>query len=270
MSLNKPLPLIVEPAELQQHLNDESLLIIDFCSPQLYAKIHVPGALNVAPQRMVAGTQPAPGKLPSVDQLNDLFSSLGYTGNEHIVVYDDEGGGWAGRFIWVLDAIGHKNYSYLNGGIHSWLKEGHPVDNSPVSRPPTQVDLTIDPSVTATKDEVVNSIENESIAIWDARSHGEYIGEKVFAMRAGHIPGAINFEWTLAMDQDRNLRIREDMAEQLTSLGLTPDKSIITHCQTHHRSGFTYLVAKSLGYQVKAYDGSWSEWGNLPDTPIEV
>ena len=72
------------------------------------------------------------------------------------------------------------------------------------------------------------------------------------------------------MDRDNALRIREDIAEQLHSKGITADKRIITHCQTHHRSGLTYLVGKSLGYQIKAYDGSWSEWGNDPGTPVET
>ncbi|MDY7699672.1 thiosulfate sulfurtransferase, partial [Pseudomonas aeruginosa] len=109
------------------------------------------------------------------------------------------------------------------------------------------------------------------LAVWDARNPSEYAGTKVLAAKAGHVPGAINFEWTAGMDPARALRIRADIAEVLEDLGITPDKEVITHCQTHHRSGFTYLVAKALGYpRVKGYAGSWSEWGNHPDTPVEV
>ncbi|UYM17928.1 sulfurtransferase [Endozoicomonas euniceicola] len=263
------LPLILEPAELEHHLHDSNLLIVDLCNPQLYAQAHVPGAVNIAPQHLVAGTPPATGKLPPVKQLEELFSRLGYTGNEHIVVYDDEGGGWAGRFIWTLDVIGHKNYSYLNGGIHAWLKEGYRTENEPVQAEPTRVSLSIDPSVIASKDYILTRLENANTAIWDARSPAEYAGEKVLALRGGHIPGAINFEWTSAMDPARNYRIRENLPEILAGLGMSREKDIITHCQTHHRSGFTYLVAKVLGFNsVRAYDGSWSEWGNLADTPI--
>ena len=263
------LPLILEPAELEHHLHDSNLLIVDLCNPQLYAQVHVPGAVNIAPQHLAAGTPPATGKLPTVKQLEDLFSRLGYTGNEHIVVYDDEGGGWAGRFIWTLDVIGHKNYSYLNGGIHAWLKEGHKTESEPVQVEPGRVSLTIDPSVIASKDYILTHLENANTAIWDARSPAEYAGEKVLAQRGGHIPGAINFEWTSAMDPARNYRIREGLPEILAELGMPLEKDIITHCQTHHRSGFTYLVAKVLGFNsVRAYDGSWSEWGNLADTPI--
>ena len=263
------LPLVIEPKELEDHLQDSNLLIVDLCNPQLYAQVHVPGALNVAPQHLVAGTPPATGKLPSLKQLEDLFSLIGYTGKEHIVVYDDEGGGWAGRFIWTLDVIGHKNYSYLNGGIHAWLKEGHPAESEPNQTTPTDVSLSIDESVIASKDYILTHLENANVAIWDARSPAEYSGEKVLAMRGGHVPGAINFEWTSAMDPAKNYRIRENLADTLASLGMTLDKDIITHCQTHHRSGFTYLVGKVLGFNsIRAYDGSWSEWGNQPDTPI--
>jgi thiosulfate/3-mercaptopyruvate sulfurtransferase len=267
--MTQNLPLIIEPDELEPLLNQDNLLIIDLCNPNLYAQAHVPGAVHVSPQKMVSGIQPAAGKLPSVEQLNDLFSAIGYTGKEHIVVYDDEGGGWAGRFIWTLDVIGHKKYSYLNGGAHAWLKEKHPTESTVNQPQPSQVSVTIDHSVIASKEFIIESLSDETTVVWDARSAAEYRGEKVFAQRGGHIPGAINFEWTLAMDHDKHLRIRSDMSEVLQQLGITQNKNIITHCQSHHRSGFTYLVAKSLGYSVQAYDGSWSEWGNDPDTPIE-
>jgi len=90
------------------------------------------------------------------------------------------------------------------------------------------------------------------------------------AAKNGHIPGAINAEWTSLMDRNNSLRIRKDAKEYLASLGLTSDKSIVTHCQSHHRSGFTYLVGKALGFNIRAYHGSWSEWGNHPNTPVEV
>ncbi|WP_257297087.1 sulfurtransferase [Endozoicomonas sp. YOMI1] len=276
MTDNNKLPLILEPEALESILTAEDnasvkerLIIIDLGNPQLYQQAHVPGAIHVQPHLLVAGTQPARGKLPALSQLESLFSELGFTGEEHFIVYDDEGGGWAGRFIWTLDVIGHRKYSYLNGGIHAWLKEGHPRESRANVRACTDVSLTIDDRVIASCDFILESLASPEFTIWDARSVEEYCGEKVMAQKAGHIPGAINFEWTRAMDPEKNYRIKEGLVAELDALGIKRDQQIITHCQAHHRSGFTYLVAKALGFKsVRAYDGSWSEWGNLPHTPV--
>lgn len=267
---NNILPLVIEPSELGSFLQREDLIVIDLCNLQLYQQIHVPGAINVQPQQLVCGIQPATGKLPAPEQLEQLLGQLGYTGKEHFVVYDDEGGGWAGRFIWTLDAIGCRQYSYLNGGLHAWAKENHPVESTINQPGVTEVSLSIDNSVIASCEYILDNLNNSDVLIWDARSPQEYAGERVLAQRSGHIPGAINYEWTRAMDPQKNYRIKETVKDELEALGITGDNEIITHCQTHHRSGFTYLVAKYLGFnRIRAYDGSWSEWGNRPDTPIE-
>jgi thiosulfate/3-mercaptopyruvate sulfurtransferase len=94
----------------------------------------------------------------------------------------------------------------------------------------------------------------------------------VFAKRGGHIPGAVNIEWTDAMDKQHDLRLKpeNELRQLLESKGITPDKMIVMHCQTHHRSAHTYILLKSLGYEkIKGYPGSWSDWGNEPNTPIE-
>lgn len=268
------LPLLLEPeavhALLEHQRDSDNLRLVDLSSQAQYLQAHVPGAVYLAPARTTSPA-PRPGLLPSLEQLTDLLGDLGHHPDLHYIVYDDEGGGWAGRFIWLLDSVGHIRYSYLNGGIKAWLQAGLPTETHPHQARRSDPKLTLDDRATISLDTLMAQLDSPELVVWDARSPAEHRGEKVFAARGGHIPGAINFEWTAGMDPQQGLRLRQDLAEQLHSLGITPDKDIITHCQTHHRSGFTYLAAKILGYpRVRAYAGSWSEWGNHPDTPVEI
>jgi len=265
------LPLVIEPDALNARLDAANLIVVDLTSAARYASGHIHGAHFVDPKRTQLGQLPAPGMLPGLAALEQLFGELGHNSQATYVVYDDEGGGWAGRFIWMLDVIGHSRYHYLDGGILAWEAAGLPLSQDTPARAGGPVSLTLHDEPTATREYLQSRLGATDLAIWDARGPLEYTGEKVLAAKAGHIPGAINLEWTAAMDPARQLRIRSDAAQLLEGLGITADKEIITHCQTHHRSGFTYLVAKALGYpRVKGYAGSWGEWGNHPDTPTEV
>lgn len=263
------LPLIVEPKALLNVLDTPNLLIVDLCSEQNYADGHVPGAVHVSPRELVAGTPPAPGKLPDKERLNQLFSRLGLSPDTHVVAYDDEGGGWAGRFLWTLDVIGHEHYSYLNGGIWAWRGSNGPLQTESNEPTPCSVSVEIHSEPMADLEEITTHLGDPNFVVWDARGADEYHGTKITAQKNGHIPGAIHCEWTELMDRDADLRIRGDAQDYLASKGITADKNIVTHCQTHHRSGLTYLVGRMLGFNIRAYPGSWSEWGNNPTTPVE-
>lgn len=267
------LPLLLEPEDFQHRLDTPGMLIVDVSRDEVYAQLHLPGAVHLSPAQLVGGKPPATGKLPDPETLRDNLQGIGLTPETHVVAYDDEGGGWAGRLIWTLDVIGHHKYSYLNGGLRAWLDEGFPVEQARPEVAASRLDIRIDNGPIADREYLLKKIGDPDLAIWDARSPGEFSGERLTARRAGHIPGARNYEWTRAMDPQRGCRLRDMDAirAELEELGLTPDREIVTHCQTHHRSGFTYLLAKLLHYpRVKAYPGSWSEWGNDPDTPIET
>jgi thiosulfate/3-mercaptopyruvate sulfurtransferase len=266
------LPLIVEPAELEKHLGTENLLIVDLCRPEIYAQAHLPGAAHLDYVQIVTARPPAAAMLPDEAPLSEVFSALGMTPESHVVAYDDEGGGRAARLLWTLDVIGHTHFSLLNGGLHAWLNERRPVDSRAQNRTRSRYTVKFHDAVVADKNYILNHLHDPGTVIVDTRTPAEYRGETRRATRTGHIPGAINFDWVNAMDQTRSLRLKpaEELKQTLSGLGITPDKEVIAYCQTHHRSAHTYIVLKSLGYpRVRGYPGSWSEWGNSPETPIE-
>ncbi len=127
--------------------------------------------------------------------------------------------------------------------------------------------------VVADKAYILAHLDDLGVVILDTRSPAEFSGIDIRAARGGHIPGAINMDWILAMDRERNLRLKSEVELRgiLENLGITPDKEVITHCQTHHRSSHTYVTLKALGFpRIKGYPGSWSEWGNDLELPIEA
>jgi thiosulfate/3-mercaptopyruvate sulfurtransferase len=270
------IPLLLETGHLAELIaanNTGGLVLVDVSSPENYRNGHIPGALHLHPGQLQCGVAPAPGKLPDAGHLSAIFSQLGLTPEIHVIAYDDEGGGWAGRLLWTLEAVGHRRYSYLNGGIHAWRDAGLDVETDINQNLPTDYPVSIDTGPIAEADDILSRLGDSNFKIWDARSAQEFRGERSGSPRAGHIPGAINIDWLELIDNSNATRLvdLQQLQQRLDQLGLSADKDIVTHCQTHHRSSLSWLVMKILGYpSIKGYHGSWGEWGNREDTPIEV
>lgn len=265
------LPRLLAPEALAAHLHQPGLRVVDLSQARVHDEAHVPGAVHLDYRLTQAGTPPAPGALPDEEALSALLGSLGLTPDTHVVAYDDEGGGWAGRFLWLLAMVGHTKWSYLDGGIHAWMAAGLPLEQQPDTPARTDYRARLCGDEAVDRDYLRAHLGDPSLAIWDARSPDEFRGVRALAARGGHIPGAVNLDWVDCMDRQNHMRLKdpEELRATLASLGITQDKDIVTHCQTHHRSGLSWLVGKLLGFpRIRAYPGSWSEWGNDPSLPV--
>lgn len=259
---------VLEP-DVVADLPEGDTLLVQITSRALYEQAHIPGSVLVEPSELVCGIPPATGKLPSLSEIEATLTRIGYQPDQKVIAFDDEGGGWAGRFFWTLDIIGHYDWAYLDGGLHAWHGAGLPLSQSPTPvEPSAALGLAIDSAPIAEIADVMAALDDETCVIWDVRSAEEYAGLRSGSARPGHIPGAVNLDWELLKDSGRQLRLVEDLDSLASSLGLLAADHVITHCQTHHRSGLSYLVGRLLGLHVRAYHGSWAEWGNDPDTPI--
>ena len=266
------LPLIIEPEILEKSLGYDNLLIVDLSKADTYRKMHIPGAVHLEYPRILGAEKPRMGLLPDDATLARVLSSIGIDEHTHVVAYDDEGGGRASRLLWTLEVAGHSRYSLLNGGLHAWANEGHPLDDAAVTPVAKTFSVRHNNAACADTAYIIEHLGNPDCCLLDVRSPDEFNGVKRFADRAGHIPGAVNMEWTSAMDPGRNLRLKQahELMTQLAAIGVTPDREVIVYCQTHHRSAHTYIMLKSLGFErVKGYPGSWSVWGNSMELPVE-
>ena len=190
------------------------------------------------------------------------------------MVYDDEGGAWAGRLIWNLHCLGFTRTSLINGGIHGWLGAGLPTTTEVEKVTPVadllKVDLNTVRQHRIEYNELLQQVQEQNIQLWDCRTNEEYTGLRLAARRGGHIPNALHFEWSTALNRENHLKLHplERTQQRLEQLGFNLQQPVVVYCQSHHRSGLAYILARLLNWQVRAYDGAWSEWGNRLDSPI--
>jgi thiosulfate/3-mercaptopyruvate sulfurtransferase len=208
----------------------------------------------------------------SAEKIAEIFSNLGI-GNEHkVIIYDDGRTLTAGRVFWVLDYYGHPAVAILNGGLPKWVAENRAVTKQAPRLEPAKFTAQADPSKRADAAYVKASLGKSSVALCDVRTPNEYMGKEVRAKRSGAIPGAKNVDWTnnVSPGDTPQMKFAADVQKLYTEAGITPDKEVITYCQSGGRSAQAYFTLRLLGYtKVRNYDGSWQEWGNDESLPLE-
>jgi thiosulfate/3-mercaptopyruvate sulfurtransferase len=265
--------LLIAPRDLAAELErNESAapLVLDLRPPEAYTAGHVPGAIHVDLWGLsLTDTDPAPLKA-FMWMIEHVLAVHGVSADRPIVVYDEQSGIRAARAFWFLEYFGHPSVRVLDGGFGAWSRESLPVTREAGPPPKSEWTGSRDASTIATWREVRTAAEAKDAIILDARSDGEYYGTTVRAKRGGAIPGAIHLEWTRNLTPEGDFKPAADLKTMYESAGVTPDREVITYCQGGYRAAHSYLALRLLGYpRVRNYVGSWKEWGDREDLPIE-
>lgn len=264
---------LVDALWLAENLGASDLVILDTARKTVeYSAGHIPGAFYADRNDYWAEVDGLPGMFPGVDPVAAWLESLGVSNDTAVVVYDSGNGLWAARLAWTLAYLGHENWAVLDGGYGLWESEGYELSmDTPVPKPGSFT-ADVQDQLLVDGNDILEDLDDPGFIVVDTRSPGEFNGSDVRADRGGHIPGAVPIEWTLNntdVSSPSFLSIAE-LSEFYSSKGVTADKSIVTHCQTGVRGAHTWLALTLAGYDdVALYDGSWIEWANNEDFPVE-
>ena len=263
--------LIWSVQELKDRTNEANLVVLDLRPPEDFANGHIPGARSFDIFGIsLIDTRPEP-LAAFLWIIEHLIASKGVSAGSRVVVYDCLSGERAARLFWFLELFGHGAVHLLDGGFDRWSASKFPITQNAETPERGDFKANIQRERLATAADVLERLGNPNVTIVDARSDAEHNGTLVRARRGGRIPGAVHLEWKNNLNADGTFKSAEALKTQYEGIGVTPDREVIPHCQGGYRSANTYLALRLIGYpRVRNYLGSWGEWGNREELPIEV
>jgi thiosulfate/3-mercaptopyruvate sulfurtransferase len=270
---------LVDAQWVQAHLHEPTIRLIEVdVDTTAYEQGHIPGAVGFNWQKEL---QEQVVRAPvGKEQLEELLSRAGVTNDMTIVLYGDNNNWFAAWALWILKYYGHQDVRLLDGGRVKWLADKREITTEIPSYPRSSYRAQAPhQDIRAFRDQILRSFGSGEVALVDVRSPGEYSGELLApahlpqegAQRGGHIPGAANIPWSMAVREDGTFKSAEDLRALYEGKGITADKEVVAYCRIGERSSHTWFVLSYLlGYpRVRNYDGSWTEWGSLIGAPIE-
>ena len=272
--------VLVDTNWVIQHHKDNNVRIaeVDYDPTPNYNQGHVQSAVLFDWKRDI--NEPVSRDIITQQQLESLFGKNGISDNTTLVLYGDFNNWFAAFAFWVFKYYGVKDVRIMNGGRKKWIDEDKPLTKEVPNFPQTTYKVSnIDTKLRVYLNDVKEALGKKNIGLVDVRGPKEFSGEILappeypteHAQRGGHIPGAQNIPWGQAVREDGTFKSVEELENLYKPKGITPDKQIITYCRIGERSSHTWFVLKYLlGYpDVRNYDGSWTEWGNIVRSPIE-
>ncbi len=261
-----------------EHLNDEGIRFVEVdVNTKAYESGHIPGAIGWNWQTELQDQLRR--TISSKEDFEALLSKSGISNDTTIILYGDNNNWFAAWAYWLLKYYGHKDVRILDGGRKKWEAENRELTTETTEVEPADYTIeNVKHEYRAFRDDVAKTLEGSSYGLVDVRSPDEFTGKILappglneLSQRAGHIPGASNIPWSKAVNEDGTFKSKEELKAIYEGEGITPDKEIISYCRIGERSAHSWFVLNELlDYpNVRNYDGSWTEWGNLIDAPIE-
>ena len=277
-------PVVAAPSDflvttdwLEKNLNNPKLRLIEVSvDTGVYERGHIQGAVNFKWHTDLV--DPIKRDIASKENFEKLLRQAGVNNDSTIVIYGDSNNWFAAWGAWVFDVYGVKNFKLLDGGRKKWEAEKRPL--TPLATQIAAGNVKVSDANNALRARLIDVVaianKKSDTALVDIRSQDEFTG-KIFApagvqetaIRAGHIPGAVNVPWGQAVAEDGTFKSPEELKKVYAAVGIDGKKPIITYCRIGERSSHTWFaLSKILGYNVKNYDGSWTEYGNSVGNPV--